>query len=86
MIFIPMKKNLEGVIETREVWVTDQLEWLTQKEEGKDLNSIVCPKSTREVKDKKSVEFKRVQYRYYISSLLSDACKVATSYKRPLVY
>lgn len=60
-----------GRHEMREVWVTNQLDWLPQKGDWKNLNSLVCLKSTRIVKDKKTVEL-----RYYISSLPGDAWKI----------
>lgn len=49
--------------ERREVWATNDLEWLPQRADWKDLMSIVCVRSTREVKNQKTVEL-----RFYISS------------------
>lgn len=57
--------------EIREVWVTNQLDWLPQKEDWHGLSSLVCLKSTRLIKGKKTVELK-----YYISSLSGDAWKI----------
>lgn len=68
------EEKSRGRIETREVWVTDKLEWLSQKLEWKDLNSIVCVKSKRVIKDQESHEV-----RYYISSLAADAWKIGHS-------
>jgi len=65
------EEKSRGRIEKREVWVTECLDWLPQKEDWKDLISIACLKSTRETKGKKTVE-----YRYYISSLEADAWKI----------
>jgi predicted transposase YbfD/YdcC len=65
------EEKSRGRHENREVWVTNQLEWLPQKNDWKNLNSIVCLKSTRIVKDRKTIEF-----RYYISSLSGDAWKI----------
>jgi predicted transposase YbfD/YdcC len=65
------EEKSRGRLEIREVWVTNQLDWLPQKDEWKDLNSIVCLRSKRVVKDKETVEL-----RYYISSLQGDAWKV----------
>jgi predicted transposase YbfD/YdcC len=59
-------------LEQREVWSMDDLEWLPQKGEWKDLQSLVCLKSTRTHKGTCTVEM-----RYYISSLSSDALKLA---------
>ncbi|MDP3683805.1 MAG: ISAs1 family transposase [Ignavibacteria bacterium] len=65
------QEKSRGRLETREVWISNQLDWLPQKEQWKDLRSIVCLKNTRVVKDKKTVEL-----RYYISSLQGDAWKI----------
>lgn len=65
------EEKSRGRIEKREVWVTECLDWLPQKEDWKDLISIACLKSTRETKGKETVE-----YRYYISSLEADAWKI----------
>jgi len=65
------EEKLRGRHEIREVWVTNELSWLPQKEDWQGLKSIVCLKSTRLVKDRKTVEF-----RYYISSLQGDAWKI----------
>ncbi len=65
------EEKSRGRIEKREVWVTECLDWLPQKDVWKDLISIACLKSTRETKGKETVE-----YRYYISSLKADAWKI----------
>ncbi len=65
------EEKSRGRIEKREVWVTECLDWLPQKDVWKDLISIACLKSTRETKGKETVE-----YRYYISSLEADAWKI----------
>jgi predicted transposase YbfD/YdcC len=57
--------------ETREVWATENLEWLPQKDEWKDLRSLVALRSKRIIKGKETIEF-----RYYISSLPADAWKI----------
>lgn len=66
------EEKSRGRIECREVLVTEHLGWLPQKKEWKDLNSIACLKSTRTVKEQKTVEL-----RYYISSLEGNAWKMA---------
>lgn len=58
--------------EKREVWSTDELSWLPQKDAWVDLKSIVCVKSTRTIKNKTSVEL-----RYYISSQMVNAIRQA---------
>lgn len=65
------EEKSRGRHETREVWTTNQLDWLPQVNEWKDLNSIVCLKSTRVIKGKETIEL-----RYYISSLQGDAWKI----------
>ena len=54
--------------EKREVWATDDLEWLPQKVAWKDQTSIVCIKSTRTVNKKTSLEL-----RFYLSSAAANA-------------
>lgn len=65
------EEKSRGRLETREVWVTNQLDWLPQKNQWQDLNSIVCLRSKRVVKGKETIEL-----RYYISSLQGDAWKI----------
>jgi predicted transposase YbfD/YdcC len=54
--------------EKREVWATNDLNWLRKKGLWKDLRSIVYIKSTRLLNEKTSTEF-----RYYISCYENDA-------------
>lgn len=62
-----------GRVETREYWTTDTIEWLEDKSLWTDLRSISMVKSTREIQDESTTE-----YRFYISDLpLSDYKKVA---------
>lgn len=65
------EEKSRGRHEIREVWVTNELEWLPQREDWQGLKSFVCLRSTRIIKEKKTVEF-----RYYISSLSGDAWKI----------
>lgn len=58
--------------EKREVWSTQELEWLPQKGDWIDLKSIVCVRSSRTIKEKTSTEL-----RYYISSQEANANKQA---------
>jgi predicted transposase YbfD/YdcC len=51
-------------IENRKYYVTDAIEWLPNKDDWKDLKSIVMVQSTRETKKKVTVE-----NRFYITSL-----------------
>lgn len=61
-----------GRIEQRKVYATDDLEWLPQKDDWKDLRSIVKLESVRWSGGKKQQEI-----RYYISSLPPDAKRLA---------
>jgi predicted transposase YbfD/YdcC len=54
--------------EKREVWVTEDLQWLPQKREWKDLRSVVCVRSSRSIGQGSSQEL-----RFYISSREADA-------------
>lgn len=54
--------------EKREIWATENLEWLPQQTLWKDLKSISCIRSTREINKQKSTEL-----RYYISSRAAQA-------------
>jgi predicted transposase YbfD/YdcC len=53
-----------GRIETREVWASEDLEWLPMRQDWEALRSLACVKSTREEKGKTTIET-----RFYISSL-----------------
>lgn len=54
--------------EKREIWATDNLEWLPQKNEWKGLKSLICLRSTRAVDNKITEEL-----RFYISSRAANA-------------
>ena len=58
-----------GRIETRRVWVTDQLDWLKQAGDWPGLVSIVVVEAERDV----PAHGHSVERRYYISSLPADA-------------
>ena len=53
-----------GRLESRKVFATDDLEWMDQRSEWRDLKSIIRVESIREVSGKRQQE-----NRYYISSL-----------------
>ncbi len=61
-----------GRIEKREIYVTEDIDWLPQKEKWKNLKSIIMVISERTVEGKTSVE-----RRYYISSLSANALRIA---------
>jgi predicted transposase YbfD/YdcC len=56
-----------GRIDTRRVWATDQIDWLKQRDEWKNLTSVVVVESTRTVLGKETRP--TTHRRYYISSL-----------------
>jgi predicted transposase YbfD/YdcC len=66
------EEKSRGRVEKREVWATENLEWLPQRAEWSGLRSLVAVRSTRTIKDVTSIEI-----RYYISSLPTDARKAA---------
>jgi predicted transposase YbfD/YdcC len=69
--FVEMNNNIEnekhGRIEKRKIYTTGSIDFLPKKEEWKNLQSIVCVHSTRQINEKVSEE-----RRYYISSLPSN--------------
>jgi len=58
-----------GRIETRRCWATEDVDWLTQKEQWRDLQSIIMVEATREVSGKTAT----TERRYFISSLPAEA-------------
>jgi predicted transposase YbfD/YdcC len=66
--FQTLEKN-HGRIEERRCWVTEEIGWLEQKGEWKNLKSVVMVEAIREVVG----EAKTVERRYFISSLGAKA-------------
>lgn len=66
-----------GRIETRKHYLINDLNWLSQKSEWKNLNSIIMVESERTIGDKTSKE-----RRYYISSLTENVEKVADAIRK----
>ena len=60
-----------GRIETRECWVSPNLEIFDQRCASRDLKAVVRVRGTREIDDRVSVED-----RLFITSLPSDAARV----------
>jgi predicted transposase YbfD/YdcC len=58
-----------GRIETRRCWATEDIAWLKQKEQWRDLQSIIMVEATREVVGKAAT----TERRYFISSLPAEA-------------
>ena len=63
-----------GRIETRQIFATDDIEWLKQRHDWTGLNTIIMVLSTRET-DKGTKQVRR----FYISSLPADAEKLANA-------
>lgn len=63
-----LEKN-HGRIEKRRCWVTEEIGWLEEKEESKNLKSVIMVEALREVISGK----KTVERRYFISSLEAKA-------------
>ena len=61
------QEKAHGQVEIREYYQTEGIKWLSQKKNWKGLSSIVMEKKTIE-KDGK----RRIEYRYFISSLKAD--------------
>lgn len=66
-----------GRIETRKYYLIKDLNWLPQKDEWKELNSIIMVESERTISDKTTKE-----RRYYISSLKEDIEIVANAIRK----
>lgn len=58
-----------GRIEERRCWVTEEIHWLEQKDEWKNLKSVIMVEAVREVIGKE----KTIERRYFISSLEANA-------------
>ncbi len=64
-----------GRIEKREIYVTEDIDWLPQKDEWRKLKSIIMVKSERSL----PAQLPTTEKRYYISSLSAHALKVANA-------
>jgi predicted transposase YbfD/YdcC len=62
------RSGVQNIAEGSQASGTSKLDWLPQKEEWVDLNSLVCLRSTKTIKDKVSIEM-----RYYIGSEKNEA-------------
>ena len=58
-----------GRIETRRCWATEDIEWLQQKAQWRDLQSVIMVEAIREVIGKAAT----TERRYFISSLPAEA-------------
>lgn len=67
------KERAHGRVEKREVYTTEDIDWLPQKDEWRSIKTIIMVISERTLKDLPP----SVERRYYISSLSADALMVA---------
>lgn len=67
------KTSGHGRVEKREIYVTEDIDWLPQKDEWKNLKSIVMVRSKRLLPDQPT----SIERRYYISSLPACALDIA---------
>jgi predicted transposase YbfD/YdcC len=67
-----------GRIEQREIYVTEDIDWLPQKDKWKNLKSIIMIKSQRLLPGKPP----SIEKRYYISSLPAIALKIANAIRK----
>jgi predicted transposase YbfD/YdcC len=72
---IGSKSCAHGRIEKREIYTTEDIDWLPQRGEWGKLKTIIMVKSERTI-PKQSTSIER---RYYISSLPADALRVANT-------
>ena len=59
------------IVLKREVWSTNEIDWLPQREEWTDLNTIIYIRSTRKIKETTSIEL-----RFYIANEKASAQKL----------
>jgi predicted transposase YbfD/YdcC len=75
--FVQTVDGDHGRIETRKLWVTDQVQFIQLPEPWPDLGSIAVVESTREINGQSSTE-----RRYYISSIKGTDAPVMLQYIR----
>jgi predicted transposase YbfD/YdcC len=67
-----------GRIEKREIYVTEDIDWLPQKDQWLNLKSIIMVKSERLLPGQQAA----IERRYYISSLSANALRVASAIRK----
>jgi len=72
------KEMGHGRIEKREIYVTEDIGWLPQKESWSNLKSIIMVKSERILPS----QMPSIEKRYYISSLPACALKIANAIRQ----
>lgn len=75
---IGSKEEGHGRIEKREIYVTEDIDWLPQKENWNNLKSIIMVKSERLLPG----QTPSIEKRYYISSLPACALKIANAIRK----
>jgi predicted transposase YbfD/YdcC len=75
---IGSKEVGHGRIEKREIYVTEDIDWLPQKENWSNLKSIIMVKSERLLPG----QTPSIEKRYYISSLPACALKIANAIRK----
>lgn len=75
---IGSKEIGHGRVEKREIYVTEDIDWLPQKEKWKNLKTIIMVKTERSIPGEKV----SIERRYYISSLQALAIKVANAIRK----
>ena len=75
---IGSKEAGHGRIEKREIYVTEDIDWLPQKDKWLNLKSIIMVKSERLLPD----QTLSMEKRYYISSLPDCALKIAEAIRK----
>ena len=75
---VGMKECVHGRIEKREVYTTEDIDWLPQKNEWKNLKTIIMVKSDRTVLGQPT----SLERRYYISSLSANAMSIANAIRQ----
>ena len=69
------KNCAHGRIEKREIYTTEGIDWLQQKEEWKNLKSLIMVKSERMMPGQAT----SIERKFYISSLPADALRIANT-------
>lgn len=72
------KEAAHGRVEKREIYVTEDIDWLSQKDSWRNLKSIIMVKSERLLPGQPPT----IEKRYYISSLPASALKVADAIRK----
>jgi predicted transposase YbfD/YdcC len=72
------KEIAHGRVEKREIYVTEDINWLPQKDSWRNLKSIIMVRSERLLPG----QLPAVEKRYYISSLPATALKVANAIRK----